>query len=141
MHVSYTEFGFVLILEPGDELIRCLIQVAREHEIDGAVITGAGTVGEVELGTGGIHGREHCRTRLSAPLEACSLTGSITLVDGEPFPHLHGCFARSDCSLLGGQVYQAVCAARCEVALQVTSDTRVVRYGGPTIYRAAGQGS
>ena len=117
-----TDFGFLLTLEPGDELVRCLIQFAREQELDAAVVNGIGSISEAELGAGGGRERDHRRRTLAEPLEACSLTGTVTLLDGEPFPHLHGTFARADHSLLGGHVYQAVCAASVELVIQVTRD-------------------
>jgi uncharacterized protein len=117
-----TSFGYLIILEPGEEVVRCLIQFAREQEIDAAVITGVGTVAELELGAGGGVDREHRRTTVSEPLETCSLTGTLTLVDGEPFPHLHGSFARSDHSVVGGHVYLGVVDTGLELAIQVTTD-------------------
>jgi uncharacterized protein len=118
-----TDFGYLIYLEPGDELLRCLIQFAREQEVDTAIVSGLGSVSELELGTGGSRDREHRRSTLQEPLEICSLTGTLTLVDGEPFPHLHGSFARQDHSLVGGHIYQAVCAMGAELALQVSADS------------------
>jgi predicted DNA-binding protein with PD1-like motif len=118
-----TDFGFLLTLEPGDEVVRCLIQFARAQEVDAAVVTGIGSIAEAELGAGGGRDREHRRRTVREPLEACSITGTVTLVDGEPFPHLHGTFARADHSLLGGHVYQAVCATSVDLSLHITHDT------------------
>jgi uncharacterized protein len=116
-----TDYGYMVYLEPGDELLCCLIQFAREQEVDTAMVSGFGAVSELELGAGG--DQEQRRSLLQEPLEICSLTGSLTLVDGEPFPHLHGSFARQDHSLVGGHIYQAVCATGAELALQVSADT------------------
>jgi predicted DNA-binding protein with PD1-like motif len=116
---SYTDFGYILVLEPGDEVVRTLIQFAREQEVEYALLSGTGGVAELELGAGGGRGMEHCRTHVAEPLEACSLTGALTLVDGEPFPHLHGSFARPDATVVGGHVYQAVCSTSVELAVHV----------------------
>lgn len=109
MTFATTPFGYVLVLEPGDEVIRCLIQFAREQEVDAAVVSGTGSLAELEVGHDGRRGRD--ARVLKEPLETCSLNGSLTLLDGEPFPHLHGSFARRDLSVIGGHVFQAVCAA------------------------------
>jgi uncharacterized protein len=114
-----TDFGYLVFLEPGDELLCCLIQFAREQEIEAAVVTGLGAITELELGASGGRDREQRRNRLREPLEICSLAGTLTLVDGEPFPHLHGSFARSDLSVIGGHIFQAVCAASLELAIQL----------------------
>jgi predicted DNA-binding protein with PD1-like motif len=119
---SATDYGYALSLEPGDEVMRCLIQFARDEEVDAAVITGIGSLAEVELGAAA-HGGEERRGRLAEPLEACSITGLLTLVDGQPFPHLHGSFARQDYSVVGGHIYQAVCGGSVELAVQPTCET------------------
>jgi uncharacterized protein len=115
---TVTDYGYLLSLEPGDELVRCLIQFARSQELDAAVISGSGSAAEVELGAGSGHERAYRRRHIAEPLDACSLTGTLTLVDGEPFPQLHGTFARADHSLIGGHVYQAVCTTLIELSVQ-----------------------
>jgi predicted DNA-binding protein with PD1-like motif len=124
-----TDFGYLVFLEPGDELLRCLIQFARDQEIEAAVVTGLGGVTELELGTGAARDREQRLNTLRESLEICSLTGTLTLVDGEPFPHLHGSFARRDYSVIGGHVYQAVCATTAELAVQVSADAMFANSG------------
>ena len=120
-----TDFGYFVRLEPGDELIRSLIRFAREQEVDAALLTGIGSLAEVELGVGGGRDRLHRRSHLAEPLEACSLTGTLTLVDGEPFPHLHGSFARADHTLIGGHVYEAVASTVVELAVQMIAPAPV----------------
>lgn len=118
MTFASTDFGYMLFLEPGDEIMRCLIQFARAQEIETATLQGAGLVAEVELGSG--RASDHgARRRLVERLEARSLTGSLTLVDGEPFPSLRGSFARADCSVVGGEVFDAVCGSAIELAVRV----------------------
>lgn len=119
MTFTTTDFGYLLVLEPGDELVRCLIQFAREHEVDAAVLSGVGSIAELEVGGDARRDRDHARHLLEEPLETCSLNGTLTLLDGEPFPHLHGSFARRDMSVIGGHVFQAVCAGTLELAVHV----------------------
>lgn len=119
MTFATTDFGYFVRLEPGDELICSLIQLAREQEVDAALLTAVGSLTEVELGSGTGRDRLHARTRLTEPLDACSITGTLKLVDGEPFPHLHGSFARADHSVIGGHIYQAVSGSGVDIALQI----------------------
>ena len=119
MTISTTDFGYFVRLQPGDELVCALIQLAREQEVDAALLTAIGSFTEVELGSGSSRERLHARAHLMEPLEACSITGMLTLVDGEPFPHLHGSFARADHSVVGGHIYQAVAGGDVDIALQI----------------------
>jgi predicted DNA-binding protein with PD1-like motif len=54
---------------------------------------------------------------LSEPLEAHSLNGTVTLLDGRPFPRLYGAVVRSDGSVAGGHVHQAVCRKGLDLAI------------------------
>lgn len=114
-----TEYGFILSLDTGDEVINCLIRFARQRDIDHAVVAGTGRMDEVELGCPPGHGPGRRRRLLNEPLEARSLTGTLTLLDGQPFPRLYGAFVRSDGSVAGGHVYQAVCREALDLAIHV----------------------
>jgi len=122
MRCKETGFGFILVLAPGDELLRSLIEFARSHDVDGATITGVGTVREVEIGTWSARRNEHVRHTFVEELDVCSLNGNLALLDGEPMPHVHGVFARADCSTIGGHVFEAVCAANLEIAIHATRE-------------------
>jgi len=131
VHIQETSFGYVLALEPGDELIRSLIEFARHRDVDAAAIMGLGAVRGVELGFYHLAREDYERHRFDEPLEACSLTGNIALLDGEPFPHVHGVFGRPDGTTLGGHVFEAVCAITLEIAVY-TTEGALVR--GPVDY-------
>jgi predicted DNA-binding protein with PD1-like motif len=115
-----TSFGHFLALEPGDELIRCLIGFAREHEVDAAVVSGIGSVERVELGYFNRSMRNYRRMVLDEDLEICSLNGNIALLDGAPYPHIHGLFSRADCTVAGGHVFEAVCSVTLELSVHTS---------------------
>ena len=126
MQAEKTPFGFMLVLEPGDELIRTLTAVARQEDIDGATIAGSGRVHELELGFYDPLTGACTRRNFREHLEMCSLIGTVPLVDGEPFPQLHGVFGRGDFTTIGGQVFEAVCGELIEVGVY-TMVTPLVR--------------
>ena len=105
-----TPFGYVVVLEPGDELIRSLIRFARQQDVDAAAVYGIGSVRDIELGFYEPVRTEYKRRRFEEPLEACALIGNVSLLDGEPFPHVHGTFSRADFSMVGGHIFEAVCS-------------------------------
>jgi len=112
-----TPFGFMLVLEPGDELVRSLTSLARQEDFDGATITGSGRVRELELGFYDPIAADYKRSCFHDHLELCSLTGTIPLLDGQPYPQLHGVFGRSDYSTIGGLIFEAICGDVVEVAI------------------------
>ena len=126
MQAEKTPFGFMLMLEPGDELVRSLTALARQEDIDGATITGAGRVSEVELGCFDPLKNAFQRRVFRDHLELCSLVGTLPLLDGEPFPQLHGIFGRGDFSTIGGQIFEAICGGLIEVGVY-TMATPLIR--------------
>ena len=117
----------MVVLEPGEELVSCLTAFARQYDIDSAVVNGFGAVEEVELGAK-VGQPTECRVRFSGALEICALQGTIGLLDGEPYPHVHGSFSRADCTTIGGHVCQAVCAGSLEVVVQPWTEA-LLRHG------------
>jgi hypothetical protein len=107
----------MVVLEPGDELIRSLIRFARQQDVDAAAVYGIGSVRDVELGFYRSAASEYVRRRFEEPLETCSIIGNISLLDGEPFPHVHGTFARADFTAIGGHIFEAVCSVTLELSV------------------------
>lgn len=121
MRFERASFGYVVALEPGEELIRSLIRFARREEVEAGALTGLGAVRGVELGFYDLARQAYERRRLDEELEACALVGNLALVDGEPFPHVHGVFGRRDCTVVGGHVFEAVCSVTLELAVQTSA--------------------
>src|SRR6185369_7658603 len=117
VHVNESSRGYIVVLEKGDELVRSLIAFARQYDVDSATLIGFGAVTEVELAAS-IGRVTERRIRFRGPLEICALQGTIGLLDGEPFPHVHGSFSRADCTTIGGHICEAVCAGILELIVQ-----------------------
>ena len=114
-----TPFGYILVLDRGEELLRSLIEFARHNDIDAATLHGLGAVDRVELGFYRLAAQDYERRTFAEPLEVCSLTGNISLLDGEPLPHVHGVFGRADFTTVGGHVFEAVCSITLEISVHV----------------------
>lgn len=126
MHAQQTPFGFMVSLAAGDELIRSLTALARQEDIDGATVTGAGRVRELELGIYDPLAADFSRRCFHDHFEMCALSGTVSLLDGQPFPQLHGVFSRADFTTIGGQIFEAVCGEVIEVGVY-TMVTPLVR--------------
>ncbi len=114
-----TPFGHVLVLDRGEELIRSLIEFARHHEVESAALYGIGAVDRLELGFYQLAEQDYERRIFVESLEACALVGNLSLLDGEPIPHIHGTFGRADFSTVGGHVFEAVCSITLEISVHV----------------------
>ena len=110
-----------MVLEPGEELITSLTAFARQYDVDSAILTGFGGLAELELAAS-IGRVTERRIRFRGHLEVCALQGTIGLLDGEPFPHMHAVLSRPDFTTAGGLVHQAVCGGSVEILVQPRSE-------------------
>lgn len=121
-----TRFGHMIVLDPGDELMRSLIAFAHQQEVKAASLTGLGAVRGTELGFYSLPDQDYLRNVFDEELEACALVGNLSLLDDEPLPHVHGVFARRDGSTVGGHIFETVCAVTLELAVH-TDPHAIVR--------------
>lgn len=112
-----TSVGHVLVLDRGDEVLESLTRFATETGIRGASFTGLGAVADLTLGFYDLPAQQYERRSWQEDLEVASLVGNIAVVDGGPFPHVHGVFGRRDFSALAGHVFEATVSVTLELSV------------------------
>jgi len=120
-----TRYGYVLRLDRGEEIVETLRAFAREHGIRGAALSGIGSCGETELGFFDPETREYVKRRFDGDHEIGALTGNLSEMDGEPFPHCHVVIAGRDFVAHTGHLFRGVVTVTCEI--QIVADTDVLR--------------
>lgn len=115
MKVYSSEQGDIVVLQRGEELHATLSQYASERGLKSAWVSGLGGSGPVTLGFYDIATKQYEWKEFEGPLEITSLTGNMTIVDGEPFWHIHGTFGVRDFSTISGHVKQMIVGLTCEL--------------------------
>lgn len=113
-------------LERGDEIVPCMTDVIRRENLKSGWILGIGAMEEVEVGYFDFPTRSYQNQAFEGEFELLSLSGNITLKDGEPFVHPHVTFSGPDFKVLGGHLFKGKISAAGEF---------VVIKGGITISR------
>lgn len=113
------EFGFVLKLEKGEEVISSIASFCDKRGIHGAIFTAIGAVDNFQVGYYDSGRREYFFRHESDEYEVASMNGNVALVDGKPFVHAHAVLAKCDATgaVLGGHVQEARVAITLEVFL------------------------
>jgi predicted DNA-binding protein with PD1-like motif len=106
-------------LELGDEVHSSLAEVASREGVSGGWFSGIGAASEVELGYYHLDRKDYDRTPIAGDVEFASASGSLGLVDGKPFVHLHAVVSDRQCVTRGGHLFRAVTAATLEFVLLV----------------------
>jgi uncharacterized protein len=118
--------GFFLVLDQGDEVLESITRFATETGVRAASLQGIGAVDRLTLGFYDLARQAYERQRWEEDLEVASLVGNLAVVDGGPFPHVHGVFGRRDFSTIGGHVFEAVVSVTVELSV-ITAPDPVVR--------------
>lgn len=109
--------GTVLVLQRGEELIETLGRYASEQELSAAWLSGLGGAGSITISWYDITKKTYKDYSFDGALEILSLSGNLSIVDGEPFWHIHGSFAGLDYAAVGGHVKSLTVGLTCEVMI------------------------
>ena len=125
MRMQRTRYGYGVTIETGEEIVASLTEFARRENVRAALLSGLGAVGECELGFFVRSTREYVRRAFTGEHEIGSLTGNISELDGQPFPHCHVVIAAADLVAWTGHLFRGVVTVTCET--QVVTDPGVFR--------------
>lgn len=109
--------GYFLVLDRGEEVLECLTRFATETGVRAATFHGIGTVERLTLGFYELGEQGYARQSWEESLEVASLSGNLAVVDGGPYPHVHGVFSRRDFHCIGGHVFEAVAGVTVEIRI------------------------
>ena len=89
--MEYRKFsqGYVLRLDPGEEIVDGLTRLAEQGNIQLASVTGLGAANDITVGIFNNAEKQFQARHCQGEYEIASLVGSITRKDGEPYLHLH----------------------------------------------------
>jgi predicted DNA-binding protein with PD1-like motif len=115
-------------LAKGEDLLGALTSCAREHGISLGEVQAIGAVSQARVGYYDQAERQYYYLDLNNPREILSLTGNISLKDGEPMVHAHITLSGDDGRAVGGHLAEGTLAFACEFAIQeYRSATPLVR--------------
>lgn len=119
--MEYRKFeqGYVLRLDPGDEVVECLTRLAKEEEISLATLTGLGAAKDITVGLFSVTEKKFYGKRCEGEYEISSLVGNITRKDGEPYLHVHIAFGNpAQGEVYAGHLTSCIISATAEIFVQ-----------------------
>jgi len=102
-------------VDRGEEMMETLLAVARERKIEAARVTGIGALRDMTLGYFDVDRKEYLRGELSGSWELLSLSGNLSLRDGEPIPHIHVIVGDANLNLRGGHLFSGTVSVTGEI--------------------------
>ena len=89
--MEYQKFEHTLIvrLDRGEEIVDCLLDLARREHITLASVNGLGAVNQVTAGVFSPVTKQYRSHEFQGDFEIICLHGTLTTQDGRPYGHFH----------------------------------------------------
>lgn len=111
------EKTYVLVFDPGDEVVRGLTGFAGRHDLAASHLTAIGAFSRVVLGYFDRDRKDYRRIPITEQVEVLSLIGDVALKDGKPALHAHVVLGKADGTTVGGHLLEAQVWPTLEVIL------------------------
>jgi hypothetical protein len=123
--MEYQKLGqtYVLRLEVGEEIISRLTDFCKQQRIEAGKVTGIGVARRAKISYFDLESGDYRHRELTGNMEITSLVGNISMMDGEPLPHLHVNLADENYQLLGGHLSAAEIGVTGELVLEPLEGT------------------
>ena len=108
--MEYRKFdqGYVLRLDPGEEVVSCLTRLVEQEQVQLGCVSALGAANDVTI------------RRCQGQFEISALVGNVTRKDGEPYLHLHITFGNPVTGeVYAGHLTSCTISATLELFLQV----------------------
>lgn len=97
---------FALVFEEGDELLRDLNAFLIAEEINAASFTAVGAFERATIAYFDWQKKEYEKIPIDEQVEAVSIIGNVTLLNGTPSVHCHGVVSHRDGHTTGGHLME-----------------------------------
>ncbi|MFQ6608703.1 MAG: PPC domain-containing DNA-binding protein [Fidelibacterota bacterium] len=126
--MKYVKDGvnFLISMEKGDDVVKSILSVVVQEEIDSAALSGIGAVTDVTLGFYNLRYKEYQKKIFPGYYELVSCLGNISEKDGKPFVHAHVSMSGPNYKTISGHLFSAKIAVVGEFVLQ-PFETKIVR--------------
>jgi predicted DNA-binding protein with PD1-like motif len=108
---------FAVVLESGEEVMEQIMEFAKEQKISTSQFTAIGAFSETTAGFFDFSIRDYKKILFNEQMEVLTLTGDITLFEGEYKIHAHVVLGKEDGSAHGGHLLKAIVHPTLEIIL------------------------
>ncbi|MBT3864894.1 DNA-binding protein [Candidatus Peregrinibacteria bacterium] len=119
MKISRFGKNLVVRIDKGEEIVENLKKACMDYGIDAGSVSGIGASNDAVIGFFDTGKKKYHSHKVSGDHEITSLTGNVSMMDGEVYLHLHIMLAGEDGAVVGGHLTSAVVSATCEIVVGI----------------------
>ena len=117
---------YIVRVESGERVIEALMELLRRERVGFANLSGAGGFRWARIGFWDPETKDYRNRDLDEQLEVVSFQGNASIRSDSPFLHLHVALGRSDLTVIGGHLSEAIAHPTLEVWMR-TEDIEIRR--------------
>ena len=119
--MEYVKHGdtYIIRLDRGEEIVASLRDFCIKENIRTGMINGLGASDHAIIGLFDVDEKVFHRYEFNEPMEITSIVGNISVMNDEPYLHIHIDLARDDMSVIGGHLIECRISATSELFIQV----------------------
>lgn len=132
--MEYKQFGnkYFIRINPNQPIVSTLKEFCKARKITLGTISGLGSLKSVTLGFFDPKTKKYQEKTFEDFLEMASLTGNITMKDGEPVLHLHTVVAGDNYKALAGHMAEAQVSLTAEIIIETVKGRIEKEYDATT---------
>tara|TARA_Y100000814_G_scaffold97800_1_gene67802 strand:+ start:335 stop:763 length:429 start_codon:yes stop_codon:yes gene_type:complete len=114
MNLTKNGNKYFISLDKGEHINQSLLDISNNENIKSGWINGVGAIYDVEVGYFDVEQKDYVRKFFSGDYELLSLSGNISIKEGDRFIHTHITFSDIEFNVFGGHLFDAKIAAAGE---------------------------
>lgn len=120
--MNYKRFGNTCVVrfDKGDVIADEILKIANAEDIKVAYLSGIGATDDFEVGVFDVAKKAYNRVHFTGEgFEICSLNGTLSTMNGEPYLHAHITAARDKAEVVGGHFFNGVISLTGEMVITI----------------------
>ncbi len=109
---------YVLSVDNHQDIVPAITAFCKRTGIISGEIRGLGAVSKAVIRYYSPVTKKYEDHVFAEQMEIASLTGNVSMKDGEVYLHIHAVFGRNDCSCIGGHLLDATISGACELFIE-----------------------
>ena len=126
MNLTKDNDKYFITLAKDEYVNQSLLEISNNQKIKSGWINGVGAIYDIEVGYYDVENKEYLKRKFPGDYELLSLSGNISIKEGEKFVHTHITFSDADFQVFGGHLFDAKIAAAGEFMID-SSDCEIRR--------------
>ena len=132
MNLTKDGSKYFISLSKDEHINQSLLDISNNENIKSGWINGVGAIYDIEVGYFDVERKDYVRRKFSGDYELLSLSGNVSIKEGNKFIHTHITFSDIEFNVLGGHLFDAKVAAAGEFLID-SSNFEIKRKYNPNI--------